>query len=73
MRSMIALVLATAIGFTAISTTAAAGGPPAHAPKPSPQGASKATVVTGWQLSGGAKGQKSFQRSMAPHGKQSKR
>jgi hypothetical protein len=70
MRIVNALVLATAIGFGVINIAAAAGGAPGHAPKPSPQRASGATVLTGWQLSGGAKGQKSFQRSTQVHGKQ---
>ncbi len=71
MRTMIALVLA--IGFSVTNIAAAAGGAPGHAPKPSPKGVSGATVVTKWQLTGGAKGQKDFQRSTQVHEKQSSR
>jgi hypothetical protein len=70
MRIMNALVLATAIGFSVISIAAVAGGAPGHAPKPSTPRVGGATVITKWQLTGGAKGQKSFQRSTQVHGKQ---
>jgi hypothetical protein len=73
MRIMNALVLATAIGFSVTSIAAAAAGAPGHAPKPSPQRVGGATVVTKWQLTGGAKGEKSFQRSTQVHGKQQSR
>jgi len=59
MRTMIALVLAMSIGFTA--TNAAAGSPPGHAPKPPPYKPPHGTQALGGgglRLSAGALGSK---------------
>jgi len=55
MRTMIALVFATTIGFTV--TNAAAGGPPAHQPRPTKISSGAALSAAG-HAQGGAHGHK---------------